>query len=184
MKYGFPVKRMMFWGGLAAVAWVAQQMGLLSPNQSTAVAGTTADNNVMQVATEDTSMQDAVATAQASLPTFLEAAANAPASWQTVTVKVALEGETQIENIWISDFRKDGDDQYRGLLGNDPVDLPGMKAGDEVQFSYAQIRDWAFVEEGKGYGFYTVRAMLPMMDEAQADGMRAFLAADPLPKGW
>ncbi|MFD1158017.1 YegJ family protein [Roseovarius aestuarii] len=184
MAYGFPIKRMIFWGGLAAVIWAGQQMGLLSSSQSAAVAGTNSSNNVIQVPTADQSMQEALETARASLPTFLEAAANAPASWQTVTIKVALEGETQIENIWVADFHQDGADQYRGRLSNDPVDLPGMKAGDEVQFSYAQIKDWAFVEDGRGYGFYSVRAMLPMMDEAQANGMRAFLAEDPLPKGW
>ncbi len=184
MAYGFPMRRIAFFGGLAAVLWISQQVGFLPTSANTAVEGTDAGNNVMQVHNEDQAMAEAQRSAIATLATFMDAAETVPDSWEMATIKVALEGSEQIENIWVSDFRHLEGARFVGKLGNDPVNLPGLKAGDEVEFTYGQINDWAFIENGRGYGFYSVRAMLPMMEEAQANGMREFLSADPLPAGW
>ncbi len=184
MAFGFPVRRVVLWGGLATAIFIGQQVGFLPSRANPKVDSTGAENNVLQVHNEDKAIAEARDAAIAHLGRFLEQAANPPESWEMTTIKVALQGSKQIENIWVSDFRRLADDQYIGKLGNNPVNLPGLKAGDAVEFTYAQINDWAFVEGGKGYGFYSVRAMLPMMEEDQANGVRGFLAPEPLPAGW
>ena len=179
-----PLKRVFFWGGLALAVWIGQQTGVLGSKESFAVQGATEDNNVVIVATEDEAMTQAQASAQKTLPKFLIVAQTAPADWQASTLKVALQGGTQIENIWVSNFKALSERSFEAVLGNDPVDLPGLQAGDRVTFNYEQIVDWAFVKEGKGYGFYSVRAILPMMEGQQREGMVAFLSTQPEPPIW
>jgi len=179
-----PLKRVFLWGGLALAVWIGQQTGVLGAKESFAVQGATKDNNVVMVATEDEAMTQAQASAQKTLPKFLTVVQAASTDWQTATLKVALQGETQIENIWVSNFKALSEHGFEAVLSNDPVDLPGLQAGDRVKFNYAQIVDWAFVKEGKGYGFYSVRAILPMMEDQQREGMVAFLSTQPTPPIW
>lgn len=148
------------------------------------LAGVKAQDATIQLRADDAAMTEAVAAAKGSRATFLAEAADAPESWSDVTVKVALQGARQIENIWISNFERLDETLSIGLLANDPVDMPGSAAGDPVEFRRDQIVDWAFVENARGYGFYTVRALLPRMEPEQAAAMESFLAEDPLPAGW
>ncbi|WP_299352943.1 DUF2314 domain-containing protein [uncultured Shimia sp.] len=184
MSFKFPIKRVAFWGGLALAVWVGQQTGIIGSGANTQVSGTNAQNNVMQVHEADEAMLKAQADAKQGLPTFLKAAETPPADWENVSIKVAMQGENQIENIWVMGFQNIEGTQYSGVLGNDPIDMPGLKAGDRVTFDYDQINDWAYIENGTGYGFYSVRAMLPMMDQDQAAGVMAFLSKDPMPTSW
>lgn len=175
-------KRVAFWGGLACIIYAAQGMGVL--DKDTKLSGFSKENNVVMIATGDTKIEVARADARAALPRFLEAAAEKPADWENVTLKVAFEGATMIENIWVSDFHPTEGENFEAVLANEPVDLPGLHAGDRVTFHYSQIGDWAFIQSGKGYGFYSVRAMKDQMSEEQIAAVDEFLSADPLPSGW
>ncbi len=150
----------------------------------TTVAGIDGDNNVVQTVSGDPEIEASRIEARKYLSRFLDEAKSPPSSWQTVTLKAALQGETTVENIWISDFRETTPGTFEGLLANDPVDLPGKAAGDRVTFTQDQIVDWAYVEGGRGYGFFSAHALLGKVSAEEAAGMRAFLAETPVPPGW
>ena len=141
-------------------------------------------DNVVQTSANGNAMVAARKAALQSLDTFLFAARKKSDNWQSATLQVALQREGAVERIWVSGFRRVALARFQGRLANEPHALPGLKHGDEVLFDRSQIEDWAFIEAGRGYGFFGVRALLPIMNDDQAEGMRAFLAPNPLPEGW
>ena len=179
----FPWRRVVFWGGLATAIYVAQGLGLIG-GSSDSLASFEGDKNVIEVPEGAPNMEAARAEARATLPTFLAKAAVKPATWENVTIKVALQADGPVENIWVSDFQKLEGDRYAGRLANDPVYLGALKAGDPVDFTDAQIVDWAYVENGVGYGFYSVHALLGSMSEDQVAAAKAFLAPAKVPATW
>ena len=64
------------------------------------------------------------------------------------------------------------------------VNLDGPKRGDRVAFGADQMVDWTVTLDGRAYGHFGARAMLPLMDEDQAAQISAVLSTDPLPAGW
>ncbi|WP_425090987.1 DUF2314 domain-containing protein [Tropicimonas sp. S265A] len=176
-------RRVAFWGGLAAVVYIAQSLGLLGSSNKVSAAFND-NNNVVEVALDDAAVNSAVEEARATLPLFLEHASTEPAGWENVAIKVALQADGPVENIWVGSFKPLEDGSFIGQLDNDPVYLGDLKAGSEVQFRYDQIVDWAFVEQGVGYGFYSVRALVGAMSEEQAAAVEAFLAPGKVPATW
>lgn len=143
------------------------------------------DSNVVGVAADDPTMTAAIQEAKKHLPRFLEKLQTSPETWQNPALKVGLEGAGgAIEHIWVTGFQEVSPLKFEGYLNNEPVNLPGLSAGDMVEFTADQISDWSFLENGRGYGFYTVRALLDTLPAAQAEQMRAFLSEEPLPEGW
>ncbi len=73
---------------------------------------------------------------------------------------------------------------FTGDLTNEPDDLAGLHHGDSVAFTYDQISDWYFTMNGKGYGYFTLRAMLPRLPKEQAEQFKEFLSPNPVPENW
>lgn len=140
--------------------------------------------NVAQVSADNTDMNAAIAAAQDSLPLFLERRKHEGADWGMASVKVALQGETQIENIWVTNFVETGEDTWHGVLANEPVDLEGLGVWDPVTFETAQIVDWSFITDESAYGYYTTRVLIPEMSAEQAAAVRSLLADEPVPAHW
>lgn len=171
--------------GLLVVGGIgAQAMGYIPDTRETFLDRAAADDNVMLVASKDPAMATEVQSARATLPAFLEAARTQPPGWTSVSLKARLEGKSTFENIWIAEFELMPDGNVRGRVANTPVDLPGLSLGDEILFGADKVVDWAFISGGRGYGFYSVRALLPDMDAEQRAGMQAFLSDTPVPAVW
>ena len=100
-------------------------------------------------------------------------------------VKIAVPvDDTMVEAIWITPFAE-FDGQFIGILANDPQGLSDLGQGDAIMFDASQVRDWYFFgRDGKMYGSYTTRAMLPALEPAEAAEIAALLSSDPLPFGW
>ncbi|MGR3271803.1 DUF2314 domain-containing protein [Thalassococcus profundi] len=174
--------RMLFWGGMVVAVWAGQQSGMLSGSSNAAPAPA---QNVAFVATFDARMSTARVKAQHSLPGFLTRMASGDTrGWEGPAVKVAIPGTHQVENIWVADILPEGEGAYTGRLSNDPVNLDGLKRGDRVAFGADQMVDWTVTLDGRAYGHFGARAMLPVMDEDQAAQISAVLSTDPLPAGW
>ncbi len=139
------------------------------------------DNNVLTLGTENELMRAAEASATETLPRFLELAATNPGNWQDISVKVGIQGTEMVENIWIGDIEKLDETLFAGQLANEPVDLGGLEIGSRVEFDLDQITDWSVVIDGRGYGYYTVRAITDMVSDEEAAQINAFLSSDPLP---
>jgi uncharacterized protein YegJ (DUF2314 family) len=100
-------------------------------------------------------------------------------------VKVALptkDGTDEI--IWVSPFGlRDG--SFVGVLANEPAGLEGLAIGDVIAFDRAQVRDWyVFGDDGRMYGSYTTRVMLPDMSPETRSQIVEMLSENPIPAGW
>ncbi|KMW60445.1 hypothetical protein AIOL_000600 [Candidatus Rhodobacter oscarellae] len=122
--------------------------------------------------------------ARRSLPLFLAAAKTPPEGWSRVSLRVALQGESAVEDIWVRDLEGDAEAGLSGALDAAPADLPGLSEGNRVEFAYAQITDWGFAADGKGYGFYSIRATIGDLPEQEQAGLRAWLAEPAEPAVW
>lgn len=179
MKQKFPTTRVMFWAVLAISASVVQSVGFIDGDHAAMAQG-----GDVYVPSDDAAIEQSRVDAQSELPTFLKIAKSDPEHWEAMSVKVALPTDDASEHIWISEFTRINGTRYEGILSNDPVNLPDLKAGDCVEFTYDQIDDFGFIEGGQGYGFYSVRAILPLMSEQQAASYGGFLSPDLLPSYW
>ena len=83
------------------------------------------------------------------------------------------------EHIWVVGVTRSGDG-YRGRLDNEPQRLPGLSRGSEVSFTTDMISDWAYEHNGRLWGGYTLRVMLPDLSPDDAAGLRAHLSDTPI----
>ncbi len=148
-----------------------------------------AGDDVIGFDTDDPVMSAAVREAQATLPRFMTQLGSDPWLAKTAFLKVALPvtvgntGATD-EVIWVTGFRETAPGRFQGKLAREPDHLMGLSAGSTVGFATSQIRDWAAVIDGRGYGYYTLRVMLPVIEAEEAVELRGFLAPEPVPAGW
>ena len=71
-----------------------------------------------------------------------------------------------VEHIWLSDiFVKE--DQYYGIVSNDPYYIKNIKYGDIVQFDINKITDWMYYKEDKIIGGKSIKYLLEKIPENQ-----------------
>ncbi|MHC0447737.1 DUF2314 domain-containing protein [Flavobacterium sp. 3-218] len=75
-----------------------------------------------------------------------------------------IDGEIEVEHMWINDVNFDGENIY-GILVNDPDVLTNVNNGDEIAIPVNQISDWLFASQGKTYGAFTIHAMRSEMSD-------------------
>lgn len=111
-------------------------------------------------------MNQAIAQSRKEIGTFIEALANPKASQTYFSIKKPFPWQdgnvTSHEHIWLSDvsFR---DGQFHGRVGNEPVDVKGLKLGDEAVVSKEEASDWMIIEDGTLIGGYTIIALRDAM---------------------
>ncbi|MCB1339371.1 MAG: DUF2314 domain-containing protein [Maritimibacter sp.] len=137
---------------------------------------------------DDPAIAAAVDEARAHLAQALAAGIGADGiGHPALTLKVGFPvetGEAASEVIWVSEIRR-ADDGFAGKLANDPLYMPGLKAGDPVSFAEAMIADWGLVgAEGRIFGHFTTRVLIDRLPEAEATAIRAVLTEAPLPAAW
>lgn len=183
MPFGAVFARPLLWGGLAAGVLMLDQAGLLDDLLRDAGMSLGAS-----AATPRHGMEEEVAaareTARKYLPRYLAQALRDPGTWETRAVLVTLRAGDAEETLWVEQFALAGGDLFEGVLTNDAQVLADHPQGTRVRFAMEQITDWSYVQDGTGYGYFTVHASLPYMSEAHAAVTRSFLHAVPLPKGW
>ena len=77
-------------------------------------------------------------------------------------VKVAfpIDGNSRVEIIWDGLCRQLHGGGSAGTLENDPVDMPGLSADDEVRFSTDMIRDWSLPDgDARANRHFTARVI-------------------------
>ena len=117
--------------------------------------------------------------ARRTLGDFVTKIKNPPQDWSEMSLKVALPTkDNSLEHIWMSDIQTTAN-EYEGTVGNDPYNVEGVKFGDRVKFKYADISDWQYMKDGKLYGHYTTRALLPTLPPEQQKQMNAILGVNP-----
>lgn len=100
---------------------------------------------VVQVSDDDPRMKAAVAEARHRWPEFA-AAFKARQPGGHYAVKAPITREDNTEFIWLEVIGLEPE-YIHGTLANDPVDLGGLKIGDQVEVPLSDLNDWGFYQE-------------------------------------
>ncbi len=141
---------------------------------------------VVSFANDDPTMNQAQSEAISHLDQFMSLVMqNNGVARGDAAIKVAMPTDgAGDEVIWVTPFAIHNG-AFLGRLANEPQALPKYRAGDTVHFIREQVRDWSFMgPEGKIYGSYTTRALLPHLDPNQAAEIALLLSDNPLPMDW
>ena len=129
------------------------------------------------VPNEDAVMAAAIGKAQGSLATFW-AVVDKPGPTDTkFAVKINYPTGKGGEHIWASVVKHDAE-KVTAVISNDPQAIPDLKRGQTVTVPITQLTDWMFFRDDKIHGGQTIRAVLPKLPPAQAEGLRRMLAPE------
>src|SRR5262245_14785646 len=122
------------------------------------------DRRTFGVPGDDREFQEAIAEARRRWPEFLEMwRVHAPNG--VFTVKGRFEVDENVEHMWLSVTRIEGD-EITGTLGNKPHFATHLREGDSVTITVDQLTDWSYGIAGKGDGGFTdptLRAISQML---------------------
>jgi len=112
---------------------------------------------IIEVATDDPLMMEAVEKARESWPRFV--AAYEAKAGEKFSIKAPVTHGENTEFIWIAVTTIEGDRVY-GELGNEPGNLGSLKLGSKVSVPVADLNDWAYLDKaGKMTGGFTIEAV-------------------------
>jgi uncharacterized protein YegJ (DUF2314 family) len=117
--------------------------------------------DVTYVRSEDPEMNAAIALAQKTTDTFLQALTARQPNQKGFSVKrpyPTTAGGNAREHIWISNVTFDGK-LLHGTVGDEPVNIPNLKFDEPVAFPPGELTDWMYLEDGKIVGAYTTRIL-------------------------
>ena len=147
--------------------------------------GALALDTTVNTSSDNKEMAQAIVEARATLDTILARVPVANGTYpDALTLKVAVPVNAdgiENENIWVRGVQPKGGDAFTAVYANHPRDIKGAQIGDALRFDHAQIIDWAVPSDGKFYGHYTTRVLLPQLSEDDAAYMRNILHATPMP---
>ncbi len=114
---------------------------------------------VVRISEDDPRMKAAVEEAKRRWPEFV-AAFKARQSGGNYAVKAAITRGENTEFIWLEVIGLEPE-HIHGKLANDPVDLGGLKLGDQVEAPLSDLNDWVYShKEGEEpIGLFTVKVV-------------------------
>jgi uncharacterized protein YegJ (DUF2314 family) len=144
---------------------------------------------VMSFSADDPTMNAAIATARKSLPLFLDTTLDADGFRSDAGhLKVSFpvdHADMDTEITWVGPFRRLSDDDFVGLLANEPVAMPGLHVGDAVSFRYDSIVDWNLESgDGRYWGDYTTRVVVGRLPASEAAASKGRFLDPPVPSDW
>lgn len=111
---------------------------------------------------DDPRMKAAEAEAKRRFPEFK--AAFAKRSSEFFSIKTLIKRGSKGEHIWVDvDSMTDG--AIEGRLGNEPVELEGLKLGSPVQVPVSEVEDWAIQKQGSITGAFTMPVLEIILKE-------------------
>lgn len=122
--------------------------------------------DVYRVENEHAAMRKAVEEARKSVSQFVKALQHRAAGQTDFEVKKPFVEGKEVEHIWLSDVEFVGG-RLKGKVDNAPVKIHGVKMGQVVSVDPDEISDWAYVDNGKLVGGYTIRAHYNELKPAQ-----------------
>ena len=112
---------------------------------------------VIEVAPDSKAMERAEAEARRRWPEFVKVFEERAGS--NFAVKAPITRGKNTEFIWITVTALENDVIY-GELGNEPVDLPGLKLGSTVKSPVGDLNDWGYMDRaGEFVGGFTIKAV-------------------------
>jgi uncharacterized protein YegJ (DUF2314 family) len=113
---------------------------------------------------DDREMNAAMAQARDTLAQFEERLANPTPDQTMAIIKGRFTEGDLVEHMWLNQIVVTPEG-YRGVLGNDPYELTGMKAGATLVVPRERVSDWIVVADGKLIGGYTMRVLRSRLPE-------------------
>ena len=108
----------------------------------------------------------AVEQARKTVGEFIKALQHPAAGQTDFEVKKPFVEGNDVEHIWLSDIEFAGG-HFKGKVDNAPMKIHGLKIGQVVSVNPDEISDWAYVDNGKLVGGYTIRAHYEALTPAQ-----------------
>jgi uncharacterized protein YegJ (DUF2314 family) len=112
--------------------------------------------------TSDSAMQDAIAAARASTPSFIARLEAPQPGDRNFGIKFPFRDGDETEHMWVSDVRREGD-EFVGIVEADAQCVGNVVKGSEVRVPVSGISDWGFSNGDAIHGNYTTRVMLPTL---------------------
>ena len=128
-------------------------------------------------------MKPAIAEARRTLPQFWAKVDSHPSGFNQPLVKVGFPTQHGgIEFFWmaVEDYSAT---TVRGILLNDPDDVPSVRAGQEFTLPTIRIVDWSYLRGGKYFGQFTTRILLRTADAKRQREEGGSLSPTPLEPG-
>ena len=154
---------------LATIASLLLSCAIQAHEQTNAPPGgvirRTGEPDCVQIGDDNKAMDRAVQQAHKTLNKFIAALRSPKASQSRFAIKKAFVEGDKVEHIWLNEVSFDGR-LFHGKVDNEPVDLKGVRLGDEVSVSPNEISDWMYVQKGRLVGGYTICAMCRNMSSA------------------
>lgn len=94
---------------------------------------------------------------------------------QDYSVKVKISDDNGTEHFWLTDINLESE-PYSGIISNDPGIVKCVKIGQKYSFTFKDISDWMYMNDGKMYGNYTLRVLVKSMPKKQAEAYLAILS--------
>jgi uncharacterized protein YegJ (DUF2314 family) len=113
---------------------------------------------IFQIEDKDAQMKRAVREARKTVGVFIAALKNPAKGQHDFEVKRPFVKGAEVEHIWLADVQFKGN-RFHGLVDNHPRKIKGLKYGDRISVRPGGISDWAFVDNGKLVGGYTIRVL-------------------------
>jgi uncharacterized protein YegJ (DUF2314 family) len=136
------------------------------------------DDKVTMVDKDDPDMLAAFAKARSETDNFI--AIMIAGTGDSYSVKVAVTDNGQTEYFWLDGLTY-ANGVFSGTIDNDPELVKNVKMGQPINVKKEDIYDWLYMKDGKMYGNYTVRVLLPKMSKEDADKIRAMLPPNDAP---
>lgn len=113
---------------------------------------------VFDVQQHNAAMKKAVHQARRTVGVFIQALQSPTAGQHDFEVKKPFRQGDAVEHIWLSNVTFSGN-RFHGYVDNRPRKITGLKMGDRVSVDPNEISDWAYVENGRLVGGYTIRLL-------------------------
>jgi uncharacterized protein YegJ (DUF2314 family) len=130
---------------------------LRSDDPVRAVFGEIEHSPVVNADAEDAELAEAKRVAQRRWKEFCDAFASN--SGNGFSVKAPITRDDRTEHIWV-DVEEITPVGVWGLLGNEPLDLPGLRLGSRVEVLLDDVEDWSYLRDGKTIGGFSIAVLL------------------------
>jgi len=130
--------------------------------------------DAFHVSVQDPRFNEAQSLARQSVAQFVAAFEHAGPQQHSFAIKVPVIDGALVEYFWV-DLESFANGQFTGLIGNEPVDVHGVRRGDRLVVDMERISDWMYVDRGHLVGGFTLRAVRTGMSEAERKAFDATL---------
>jgi uncharacterized protein YegJ (DUF2314 family) len=113
---------------------------------------------VFNVAQNDHAMKQAVHQARRTVGVFIQGLVHPVAGQSDFEIKKPFIQGDEVEHLWLSKVTFSGN-RFHGYVDNVPRKIKGLKMGDHVSVNPDEISDWAYIENGRLIGGYTIRVL-------------------------